>query len=81
MSAKEAAESKTGSVLSSQKNREISALITFKGGLVCSYGNGKVIVVHVQAAKDDDDIRFNVTDIIKLPTRNVTTAGIIGFFM
>ena len=32
-------------------------------------------------AKDDDDIKFNVTDIIKLPTRNVTTAGITVFYI
>ena len=69
------AETKTGSLLTSSDKREISALITFKGGLVCSFGNGKVIVLQVQTSKDDDDIRFKVADIIKLPIRNPTTAG------
>ena len=70
-------ETKTGSLLTSSDKREISALITFKGGLVCSFGNGKVIVLQVQTSKDDDDIRFKVADIIKLPIRNPTTAGLI----
>ena len=72
---KEMAETKTGSLLTTSDKREISALITFKGGLVCSFGNGKVIVLQVQTSKDDDDIRFKVADIIKLPIRNPTTAG------
>ena len=75
MSGKDIGETKTGSALVSGDKREISALITFKGGLVCSFGNGKVIVLQVQTSKDDDDIRFKVADIIKLPIRNVTTAG------
>ena len=76
LSSKEVAETKSGSS-AGQDKREISALITFKGGLVCSFGNGKVIVIQVQSSKDDEDIRFKVTDIIKLPTRNATTAGLI----
>ena len=68
-------ETKTGSSLTPQDKREICSLITFKGGLVCSFGNGKVIVLQVQTSKEDDDIRFKVADIIKLPIRNATTAG------
>ena len=44
-------------------------------GATAHIGNGKVIVLQVQTSKDDDDIRFKVADIIKLPIRNVTAAG------
>ena len=81
LTSKEMAETKTGSLLTSSDKREISALITFKGGLVCSFGNGKVIVLQVQTSKDDDDIRFKVADIIKLPIRNPTTAGNFSIFL
>ena len=77
LTGKEVGESKTGAAVASQARQEISALITFKGGLVCSFGNGKVIVLQVQTSKDDsDDIRFKVADIVKLPIRNTTTAGL-----
>ena len=80
LTSKDMGETKTGSVISTSDKREISSLITFKGGLVCSFGNGKVIVLQVQTSKDDDDIRFKVADIIKLPIRNPTTAGYISYF-
>ena len=32
-------------------------------------------MLQVQTSKEDDDIRFKVADIIKLPIRNATTAG------
>ena len=63
---------------SQTSSREINAILTFKGGIVCSVGKGKVAVVSVQAQKDADELKLKVVDIIKLPLRNATSAGILS---
>ena len=67
--------SETTSAPSTGVSREVSALLTFKGGIVCSVGNGKVAVVNVQAQKDADELKLKVVDLIRLPLRNASSAG------
>ena len=54
--------------MTQSENKEVHSLITFKGGIVCSVGNGKVCVVSVQASKEAErpqisDCRNNMVTI------------------
>ena len=69
-------ESETADVkIKSAEKREISALISFKGGFICSLGSGRAVIVETQISKEEEEVKLQVTQMIKLPTRNATTAG------
>ena len=69
-------ESETADVkIKSAERREISALISFKGGFICSLGSGRAVIVETQISKEDEEVKLQVTQMIRLPTRNATTAG------
>ena len=62
-------------IFKSAEKREISALISFKGGFICSLGSGRAVIVETQISKEEEEVKLQVTQMVKLPTRNATTAG------
>ena len=70
----EVSESKHGCTTAEMK--EISALISFKGGFICSLGSGRAVVVDTIINKDsDEDVKLKISQLIRLPLRNANTAG------
>jgi alcohol dehydrogenase class IV len=57
------------------EHKEINALISFKGGFICSLGSGRAVVIESIMGKEDEEVKLKVAQIIKLPLRNTTTAG------
>ena len=47
------------------EQREISSLISFKGGFICSLASGRAVVVDTVFNKDTEDVRLKVSQIIR----------------
>ena len=58
--------------------REISRLITFGNGFICSYGNNTVWVVE-QAAANGEEIAFKAAKKIVFPPRLIERNGMEGY--
>ena len=58
--------------------REISSLITFGNGFICSYGNNTVWVVE-QAAANGEEIAFKAAKKIVFPPRVIERNGMEGY--
>ena len=61
-----------------EEEREISSLITFGGGFICSYGNNTVYVME-QVAGQGEDITFKAVKKIVFPPRVIKKDGVGGY--
>ena len=60
-----------------REGREISSLITFSGGFICSYGNNTVYVL--EQIINGEDIGFKAVKKIVFPARVIEKEGVSGY--
>ena len=58
--------------------REVTSLITFSGGFICSYGSNSVYIVEQQPAPGEE-IKFRGTKKIVFPQRIIKKSGLDGY--
>ena len=60
--------------------REVTSLITFSGGFICSYGSNSVYIVEQQPAPGEE-IKFRGTKKIVFPPRIIKKSGVDGYMV
>lgn len=61
------------------RQREISALICYSGGFICSYGNNAVYVLEQQPLEGSEELQFRAVKKIIFPKRIIAKDGLPGY--